>query len=52
VTFALLQGTRVVFIVLSIGLFFRLRKQWKARRQRRLKNTVVAAGAPPAGNKA
>ena len=51
-TFALLQGTRVVFIVLCIGLFFRLRKQWKARRQRRLKKTVVGRGVPPAGNRA
>jgi hypothetical protein len=52
VTLVLLQGTRVIFLVLSIGLFFRLRKQWKANRQRRLKKTVVAAGAPPSGNKA
>ncbi len=51
-TFALIQGMRVVFIVLCIALVFRLHKQWKLRRQRRLKNTVVAAGTPPSGKRA
>jgi hypothetical protein len=31
----LLQGTRIIFAVLCIGLAFRLAKQWKARRRKR-----------------
>jgi hypothetical protein len=31
----LLQGARIIFAVLCIGLFFRLAKQWKARRRNR-----------------
>jgi hypothetical protein len=31
----LLKAARVLFVVLCIGLFFRLLKQWRARKARR-----------------